>query len=80
MAPPLDEHLSDDQVADALDGLARHVNALRRMLPQLTLEQLAVIAGACPFPGDAGDALLELDTWAIAAASALRREIVDLAG
>jgi hypothetical protein len=77
---PTDSRLTDEQVADELDALARHVNRLRHLMPSMTIAQLAAIDEAMPFPAGTADALLDLDTWAICAAASLRDLVIDLAG
>jgi hypothetical protein len=78
------QHYSDDEIADSLDRVGREVARLRRMIPGMSLDQLLRVAEACPFPsGDPADALLDLDTWAVVSASAMRSELlsdVDMAG
>lgn len=75
---------TDEQVANALDALAREASRLRRLIPQMRLSQLDSIAGSSPFPSSAADTLLDLDTWAVVAATTLREltgaDVVDLAG
>jgi hypothetical protein len=66
--------VDDDTLADALDAYARSTYELLQIGDRLTAEQREAITAACPFDTPTREnILLDVSSWAIAAAHALRR-------
>jgi hypothetical protein len=66
------ESITDDQVADIFDALGAAASAALRVIPHMTLAQLAVVAQSAPWGNCGASTLLDLDIWSVAAAAALR--------
>jgi Mg/Co/Ni transporter MgtE len=64
---------TDDEVADALDLLARSASRLRRVLPRMSPEQHEALADCSPWEDNTEGVLIQLDTWAVVAAACLRQ-------
>ena len=78
---PFSVPVTNETLADAFDALGRAAFTVRKLVPQMSVEQLLAIAECCPFNNTGEDLLLELDVFGAVTAAHFRGvEDIELTG